>query len=666
MTSEFNFNDQVHEALKILRKRLPQLVDTLHLPADQSLNNWLQVLYSQLIPQYDPEFPLLVAICGSGSSGKSTLFNSLINKHLAVVRGQAGISRRVLAAAKSEKFANRLFMNNMFQHFGTMPQPLANQKELLTPGPPVYTVTQDVPDNVVFIDTPDFDTGFNHDYTNRKIAKSVLVSADILIYIFTNTNYNNREDTRFISQMLTECGRKKCILLYRVSGNFTNQEVQDHANTLASHLYGPDYEKYILGTYYTRDNNQVATGKSMMALEPAQPEMDDIFTLLSSLDPRTIRQAERGEKLSALSQYAQSIANHAQISVDKLQLYTDLGRIAESNAIFEALSHFPTRAIADSFNRIWMNTSPKYIKTLRWFGKAMAWPGRRALWLTQKTMGAMKKGKPEEEKKNHPDATVQIAIDLLQAINNLRSKILSATLQEKTTASDQNGARLIALIDSIRDRTGDCSQEYPFYESVANQGCYTLFAETHPAMGPSKDKLETAPDIKVEVDKLANELYCNIPQKLESELGQIIAQFRQEMKPSQKSREMLFASLDALPTLMAVSYVLMTSDVVGGTTIATKIGGMFGLNDLCALIAIPASSGLNELDRKYLEKMLGPATKQWFNLRSEMVKQFLRQKITNQFLEESGRILAEITPLIHETEKAASLIIQAAEAYNAT
>lgn len=69
---------------------------------------------------------------------------------------------------------------------------------------------------MVIMDTPDFDTGSKGTYTNRNLARQALETADIFIYIFTNSNYNNRDNTDFISQSLTGIGKRHCFLIYRV------------------------------------------------------------------------------------------------------------------------------------------------------------------------------------------------------------------------------------------------------------------------------------------------------------------------------------------------------------------------------------------------------------------------------------------------------------------
>jgi nicotinamide riboside kinase len=62
------------------------------------LRAWTHALDVKLLPKLHPDFPLVVAICGGGSAGKSTLFNSLVGRPVSPMGGRAGLNRRVLAA----------------------------------------------------------------------------------------------------------------------------------------------------------------------------------------------------------------------------------------------------------------------------------------------------------------------------------------------------------------------------------------------------------------------------------------------------------------------------------------------------------------------------------------------------------------------------------------
>ena len=54
----------------------------------------------------------------------------------------------------------------------------------------------------------------------------------MLIYIFTNANYNNRDNTDFLARMLTNIGVRPAILVYRVYPSFSAEEVAEHRISL--------------------------------------------------------------------------------------------------------------------------------------------------------------------------------------------------------------------------------------------------------------------------------------------------------------------------------------------------------------------------------------------------------------------------------------------------
>ena len=83
--------------------------------------------------------------------------------------------------------------------------------QLTTPGDPLlHYRCNALPAGLALVDTPDFDTGSGGSYQNREMAERSLRAADVLVYIFTNANYNNRDNTDFIARMLTAVGTRNC------------------------------------------------------------------------------------------------------------------------------------------------------------------------------------------------------------------------------------------------------------------------------------------------------------------------------------------------------------------------------------------------------------------------------------------------------------------------
>jgi len=74
-----NLDDQnLIDAIKKLRADIPRVMDVLGLDRHKETESWAQVIDKKLLTKLSPDFPLTVTICGGGSSGKSTLFNSIV------------------------------------------------------------------------------------------------------------------------------------------------------------------------------------------------------------------------------------------------------------------------------------------------------------------------------------------------------------------------------------------------------------------------------------------------------------------------------------------------------------------------------------------------------------------------------------------------------------
>ena len=85
-----------HNALSNLKEGIPRLAQLLKFGDGPDIASWIHIVEAKLIPRFSSDFPIVAAICGGGSSGKSTLFNSLSGERLAPAGGRAGMNRRVL------------------------------------------------------------------------------------------------------------------------------------------------------------------------------------------------------------------------------------------------------------------------------------------------------------------------------------------------------------------------------------------------------------------------------------------------------------------------------------------------------------------------------------------------------------------------------------------
>jgi hypothetical protein len=64
--------------------------------------------------------------------------------------------------------------------------------------------------------------------------------------------------------------------------------------------------------------------------------------------------------------------------------------------------------------------------------------------------------------------------------------------------------------------------------------------------------------------------------------------------------------------------------------IKVKLTGLFGLHDLYALIAIPATAGMTKADRKQLDHLLAPLARTWLANKLMVVQELFETHISGQ------------------------------------
>jgi hypothetical protein len=82
--------------------------------------------------------------------------------------------------------------------------------------------------------------------------------------------------------------------------------------------------------------------------------------------------------------------------------------------------------------------------------------------------------------------------------------------------------------------------------------------------------------------------------------------------------------------------------------------GLFGLHDLYALIAIPATAGMSKADRKQLEQMLGPLARTWLAHKLKVVQRLFEGEISGEVLGALRKARTRTDALMTEIEAALS------------
>ena len=616
-----------HSALKNLKEGIPRLAQLLKFGDGSDIASWIHIVEAKLLPRFSSDFPIVAAICGGGSSGKSTLFNSLSSERLAPVGGRAGMNRRVLFSVPASLVEQSRVVYELAEPFKSDLQPLKDSADLTHPGNPLYVINRSGPKDLVLLDTPDFDTGARGQYINRDVTRLALEASDIFIYIFTNSNYNNRDNTDFMSQMLTGIGTRKCFLIYRVYPSFTDQEVREHAMTVAGGIYGDDAEKNILGIYRADEDNRVAAEKRFIKLRPVPADGFEFLSSLADIDTPELRFELHATILKDVLKKAENLLGDAERSLNDLQLYLDTFQTVQSQYVHEALKHFPMDRVLKRFAKIWAQTDPAHIKFMRKTGNVIEFPLRVLFGAAGWAKDRLTSGKAVPA--DSGNFTKKLEEDLVTAVTGLHAQAIGPQITVTGSLNDPVVKRMSELVNRIRIQRTNADVQNPRAESTDQDQVLRFFVDTHPSVFPEQERLRDQ-DFRSMLQTILSqkEELMDIPKDMLKDLKDLADRFRSKMGVWSKISQTFWASLNVLPATAAVTYVLSTGDPIGAAGIKVKLTGLFGAKDLCALVAIPVTTQLKKADQQQLKTMLGPIAQTWFNHKLKKVQQLFEETIT--------------------------------------
>jgi len=622
-----------------MREQIPALTEGLQLENASGVRALTSAIDTKLLSRFAPDFPLVAAVCGGGSSGKSTLFNSLLQAQLAPTGGKAGLNRRVLFSLPAQRAENADVLAHFARAFGADPLPLSRQDDLLTPGAPLYAAAPGGTADLVLLDTPDFDTGAGGRYTNRELAECALEAADVLIYIFTNSNYNNRDNTDFIARILTGIGQRHCFLVYRVYPSFTEEEVREHAATVAAGIYGADASDYVLGIYRSDEDNRVAAGERFMALRPAFAGMPRFKDALEGLNVLRLRATQHSAILADVLDQTREIAGRARVALDRIGLYKDALLTVQSGSVQMALQHFPLDHVMRRFAQIWSESDPGAVKFMRRAGAIVEFPLKALMGVAGWTRRQLSASAPAVDKRSDFSRTLEE--DLVTAVTELHQRVLGATLSASARADDPAARRMQQAVARICAAQPDSAECLPM--EARGGGMKLAFTAAVPqVLIPAQDELRER-DFSATLEEILEQkdALLAITESMEADLRALADEFRRRMGLWEKIGQTFWAVLNVLPATVAVTYVLSTGDPVGAVGIKVKLAGLFGVKDLYALLAIPATRGLKKADRKQLEAMLGPIVRTWLDHKMKKVDDLFTRKLTGGLLAAAEAAAAE-------------------------
>ena len=160
----------------------------------------------------------------------------------------------------------------------------------------------------------------------------------------------------------------------------------------------------------------------------------------------------------------------------------------------------------------------------------------------------------------------------------------------------------------------------------------------------------------IQSGKSSKDAIIGISEHIERDLVRLADQFRQKTGFMLQVRQTFSAALTVLPATAAITYILSTGDPAGAAGIKVKLTGLFGLKDLYALVAIPATTGLKRADRKQLEALLAPITRTWLDDKLNTIQALFEEKVTGEIFSTADGVLERSNKLIEDLEKILSRI----------
>jgi hypothetical protein len=343
---------------------------------------------------------------------------------------------------------------------------------------------------------------------------------------------------------------------------------------------------------------------------------------LAQMDPRRVRGELHRSLFSDVIRQGRGFLEEARVSAGHLELYLEGLRAVQQRMVQDALGHLPMDAVVRRFSEIWQDTDPSHVKIMRRTGRVVETPVRLLMRAARWVGG---KAKPTGVPADGGMAAAMEA-DLVRAATRLRQTAVDPTLELQLPETDPR-------IGPIREAAGRLAGTGRVSNLRSDAGMASLQVAVHPALTEAQTAIRTG-NWSVAVDDMLSrqEALLGLTRQLEADLQQLASEQRSRMTAVDQIRQTFSAMLNIIPATAAVTYVLHTGDPVGAVGIKVKLAGLFGLNDLYALVAIPATAGMKKADLKQLELLLAPVARAWLTHKLTAIEALFEEKITGSLL----------------------------------
>jgi hypothetical protein len=294
------------------------------------------------------------------------------------------------------------------------------------------------------------------------------------------------------------------------------------------------------------------------------------------------------------------------------------------------------------FVEIWHRTDPSHIRWMRKAGRVIDLPIRAAVNTVKWIRGRETRpaGPEENDQVRYSEETMD---DLLTAANDLWRKFIDSEISVTLTKTDPVAKEMHEAYQGIETQSKPLTKENPHQVRVSTNGAWIFIVRAHPAI-LGRETLSGSGAWRSAITSILSgtEKLLDTSGQIDRDLETLVEAFRKRMNLWSKIGQTFSAFLNVLPATVAVTYILSTGDPVGAAGIKVKLSGLFGLKDLYALVALPATSGLRTADQVQLKALIGPIAETWLNNKLEVIQTIFQDTISGETLAEAERIYSEV------------------------
>ncbi len=285
----------------------------------------LDLLERDLLPRSAGGDTYLVAgIVGPNNAGKSALFNALVGRDFSPSMPTGGATRR-LVGALHPALLDKLQSEPTLARFRLRKVESARAEDAtqraVDPAEVLYATDPDLPEHVMLIDTPDFDSILED---NRLASESLLTVADLVIAVVTRHSYQNKAVVDFLENWFGH-GRP-WVLVYNEA--IDRETADSHSAKLATDLGTPPIQRF-----WAAHDLDVQRGTKALAphsLDGEARTLQEVLFDLSAVTEVKIRafeaaRARLGDHLQAASL---SLTHQATTASDVLHVAEEIARQA--------------------------------------------------------------------------------------------------------------------------------------------------------------------------------------------------------------------------------------------------------------------------------------------------------------------------------------------------